>query len=215
LTIPEDVRLNYFLADRMAFDNLLLRGKYEEAFKHINRAIPRRQGPTHQTPEIDWGQPFPWNSLIAYTGILTGQLDANPQDRMLQILSSQIFRFLRTCAKNRERLAIEQLKYGVIKKIPYPFSDLQKRFLEAEAKLRRRLAEQTPNRPDAWYELGVTLNQLRQTNESIECLKKAWGLSGQANSPRSVVDIRELIRTTNTLSNLRDLPDFKAIIQDP
>jgi tetratricopeptide (TPR) repeat protein len=215
LVVPEDKVLNYNLTDRAAFDNLLSRGKYEEAYKHINRAIPRKPGPTPETTKIDWSQPFNWKSLISYTEILTGQLEAKPEDFMLQILSSQVFRFLRTLAKNREQIVRAQQKYGVIQKPPYPFRDLQKRFLEAEAKLRRQLTKQTPSRPDAWYELGVTLNHLRQTKESIDCLKKAWGLSGQSNAPRSIVNIRELIRTTNALDNLRDLPEFKAIIQKP
>ena len=125
---------------------------------------------------------------------------------MLQALSAQVFRLLPAIARI-------QLQYRVIPKRTY--AELQSRFLTLEAKLRRQLTDQTPNRPDAWYELGVTLNHLQQTNESIDCLKKAWGLSVQTNVPRSIVDIRELIRTTNSLNNLREMPEFKTIIQKP
>ncbi len=184
------------LADRMALDYLLSSDKYKDAFNHISGMIPSES----------LNQKIDWDSLISYAGILTGHLETEPDNHKLQALSAQVFRLL-------PAIAGIQLRYGVIQKRTYV--ELQSRFLVAEAKLRRQLTVQTPNRPDAWYELGVTLNHLRQTNETIDCLKKAWELSGLTNTPRSIVNIRELIRTTNTLNNLRKLPEFKAIIQKP
>jgi len=193
---PRFIGNDPILKDRMVFDNALRKGEYRDAFKHISDLIPAKA--LHQ--RIDW------NSLISYAGMLTGHLESKPDDRMLQVLSAQVFRLLPV-------IAGRQFQQRAITKDDY--IQLKSRFLIAEAKLRRQLTEQTPNRPGAWYELGVTLNQLQQTNKTIDCLKKAWELSGQTNTPRSIVDIRELIRTTNALNNLRDLPEFKAIIQNP
>ena len=125
---------------------------------------------------------------------------------MLQALSAQVFRLL-------PAIAAIQLQNGVIPRKTY--AQLRGRFLIAESKLRRQLTEQTPDRPDAWYELGITLNHLQKTNEALDCLRKAWEFSGKTNTPRSIVDIRELIRTTNSLNNLREMPEFKTIIQKP
>jgi len=184
------------LTDRITFDKYLSDGKYRDAFRHLSGMVPTKS----LNRRIDW------NSLITYAGILTGHLESKPNDRKLQALSAQIFRLLPT-------IAAIQWQYGVIPKAKY--QELRGRFLIAEAKLRRQLTELTPKRPDAWYELGVTLNHLRQTNEALDCLRKAWHISGQPDTPRSIVDIRELIRTTNALNNLRETPEFKTLIKAP
>lgn len=76
-----------------------------------------------------------------------------------------------------------------------------------------KMVDLQPSMPSAWYDLALTLNRLKNTNESLNALEKAWILAGQTNDKREKMDIRYFIRTTNSINNLRQLPKFKAIIK--
>ncbi len=80
---------------------------------------------------------------------------------------------------------------------------------EHEQGVRERIAQLTPERPDAWYDLAVVQNKRGQTNGALLSLKQAWEKAGPG---ASRVNIRQWIRTTNSLDNLRGLPEFKALV---
>ena len=78
-----------------------------------------------------------------------------------------------------------------------------------EEAVRQRIIKLTPERADAWYDLAIAQNKLRKTNDAVAALRQAWEHAG---SPSSRVNIRQWIRTTNALDNLRGLPEFKALL---
>ena len=82
--------------------------------------------------------------------------------------------------------------------------------------LNSRLTKMTPERPDVWYDLGTVQNHLGKTNEALASFQKALALPpvthGTTNRP---LNIRHLMQSNPALNNLREWPEFKAIIQKP
>ena len=75
-----------------------------------------------------------------------------------------------------------------------------------------KLIEDWESAPAYWLDLGIVRNRLKKTNESISALKQAWELS-PARPTKDKPDIRRIIREAKILDNLRQLPDFKAIVE--
>ncbi|MBL69197.1 MAG: hypothetical protein CMO74_12240 [Verrucomicrobiales bacterium] len=184
------------LTELVSFDQRIARKDFTGAHKQISSYLPH-QNPTH---------PMDWATLSGMAIVISGNLELIPGDLKFQSFAAQIFRLLRV-------MAMMQAQANIIPKAT--FTDLHGRFLLSELGLRKQMTALEPDRSEFWYELGYTQNLMRRTNEAVQSFKKAWEVSGNTNAPRSVINIRKLIRSTNAIDNLREIPEFKEILKQP
>jgi tetratricopeptide (TPR) repeat protein len=79
-----------------------------------------------------------------------------------------------------------------------------------------KLTEMNPDSPEAWYDLAALRASLGQSASAVKALKKALDLNATrlVRDP-TAHDIREVIAKDKRFNKLRDLEEFKAMLQTP
>jgi len=77
----------------------------------------------------------------------------------------------------------------------------------------QRLVKMAPANPEAWYDLATTQAQLGKSNEAIQALGKAVGLSAErlAKQPKAP-DLRRNAATNQSFASLQNLPEFQKLV---